>query len=39
MDVKARKELAKADGFDTNIVGVIVKRRKIGNGETRVADT
>jgi uncharacterized protein (UPF0335 family) len=38
MDVKARKELAKADGFDTNILGVIVKRRKIGNGESRVAD-
>jgi uncharacterized protein (UPF0335 family) len=38
LDIKARKELAKADGFDPNIVGVILKRRKIGSGETRVAD-
>jgi uncharacterized protein (UPF0335 family) len=35
LDVKARKELAKADGFDTNIVLAIVKRRKQGAGETR----
>jgi hypothetical protein len=38
MDIKARKDLAKADGFDTNIVGAIVKRRKLGHGETRAAD-
>jgi uncharacterized protein (UPF0335 family) len=39
LDVKARKELAKADGFDTNIVLAIVKRRKQGAGETNAADT
>lgn len=39
LDVKARKELAKADGFDTNIVGAIVKRRKLGQGETSAADS
>ncbi len=38
-DVKARKELSKADGFDTNILAIIIKRRKIGNGESRAADT
>lgn len=38
-DTKARKDLAKADGFDTNIVAVIIKRRKIGAGETMAADS
>ncbi len=37
LDKKARKELAKADGFDTNILAVILKRRKIGEGETMKA--
>lgn len=37
-DKKARKDLAKADGFDTNIVAAILKRRKAGEGETRAAD-
>lgn len=39
LDIKARKELAKADGFDTNVVGAILKRRKAGHGETVAADT
>lgn len=38
LDIKARKELAKADGFDTNIVAVILKRRKAGEGQTLAAD-
>jgi uncharacterized protein (UPF0335 family) len=38
-DRKARKALAKADGFDPNILEAIVKRRKLGQGETRVADS
>lgn len=38
LDIKARKELAKADGFDTNIVAVILKRRKLGEGQTLAAD-
>jgi uncharacterized protein (UPF0335 family) len=38
MDIKARKELAKADGFDNNIMAVILKRRKIGEGQTLAAD-
>jgi uncharacterized protein (UPF0335 family) len=38
LDVKCRKELAKADGFDTNIMGVVLKRRKAGEGETLTAD-
>jgi uncharacterized protein (UPF0335 family) len=38
-DVSERKKLAKADGFDTNILAAIVKRRKIGAGETRAADS
>jgi uncharacterized protein (UPF0335 family) len=38
LDIKARKELAKADGFDTNILGVILKRRKAGEGQTLAAD-
>lgn len=37
-DIAARKQLAKADGFDTNIVAAILKRRKAGEGETRAAD-
>lgn len=39
LDIKMRKELVKADGFDTNIVAAIVKRRKAGEGETRAADS
>lgn len=39
LDVKARKELAKTDGFDPNILAVILKRRKAGEGQTRAADT
>lgn len=39
LDVKARKEIAKADGFDTNILAVILKRRKSGAGQTFAADT
>jgi uncharacterized protein (UPF0335 family) len=39
LDIKTRKELAKADGFDTNIVGVILKRRKQGYGATAAADS
>lgn len=38
-DRKVRKELAKKDSFDPNIVEAIIKRRKIGHGETRTADT
>lgn len=39
LDIKTRKELAKGDGFDTNIVGVILKRRKQGYGATAAADS
>lgn len=39
LDISMRKELVKADGFDTNIVAAIIKRRKAGEGETRAADT
>jgi uncharacterized protein (UPF0335 family) len=38
-DVKARKGIAKADGFDSNILAAILKRRKNGHGETLAADT
>lgn len=38
LDVAARKELIKADGFDVNMVEAILKRRKNGEGETRKAD-
>jgi uncharacterized protein (UPF0335 family) len=38
LDIKARKELAKADGFDNNIMAVILKRRKVGEGQTLAAD-
>jgi uncharacterized protein (UPF0335 family) len=38
LDIKTRKELAKGDGFDTNILGVILKRRKQGFGATAAAD-
>lgn len=37
-DEKARKALAKADGIDTNILAAIIKRRKLGAGETATAD-
>lgn len=37
-DIKCRKEIVKADGFDTNIIGVILKRRKAGEGMTLAAD-
>jgi DNA segregation ATPase FtsK/SpoIIIE-like protein len=37
-DEKARKALCKSDGFDTNIVGAILKRRKQGHGEAAAAD-
>lgn len=37
-DQKARKALCKSDGFDTNIVGAIIKRRKQGQGEAAAAD-
>lgn len=37
-DVAERKKLAKADGFDPNIIGAILKRRKLGAGQTREAD-
>lgn len=38
LDIKSRKELAKGDGFDNNILQVILKRRKAGEGETNAAD-
>lgn len=38
LDQKARRELAKNDGFDTNMIAVVLKRRKIGEGETMKAD-
>lgn len=38
LDIAARKELIKADGFDVNMVEAILKRRKAGEGETRKAD-
>ena len=38
-DIKCRKEIVKADGFDTNIVGIILKRRKAGKGQTSAADS
>lgn len=38
LDVKTRKELAKTDGFDNNILAAVLKRRKIGEGATRQAD-
>lgn len=37
-DISARKELAKADGFDKNVLAVVLKRRAAGDGETRKAD-
>lgn len=37
-DRKTRKNIAKAQGFDPNILEAMVKRRKIGAGETRQAD-
>lgn len=38
LDIAARKSLAKQDGFDTNMIAVILKRRKAAEGETRAAD-
>lgn len=38
-DIKARKAIIKNDGFDTNIVAVIMKRRKAGEGQTLAADS
>jgi DNA segregation ATPase FtsK/SpoIIIE-like protein len=38
-DEKARKALAKSDGFDTAILAAIIKRRKNGDGETKLADS
>lgn len=37
-DQNARRALAKADGFDKNVLAAILKRRKAGEGETRQAD-
>lgn len=37
-DIKFRKEIVKADGFDNNIVAMILKRRKVGKGESMAAD-
>ena len=39
LDISARKELIKADGFDVNMVEAIIKRRKAGEGETQKADS
>lgn len=39
LDMKMRKELAKADGFDNNILASIIRRRKLCEGETRAADS
>jgi DNA segregation ATPase FtsK/SpoIIIE-like protein len=38
VDTKARKELAKSDGFDTTILQAVLKRRKNGKGESLVYD-
>lgn len=38
-DIKTRKEIAKGDGFDVNIIGVVLKRRKAGEGQTSAADS
>lgn len=38
LDIGARKELAKADGFDVNILEAVIKRRKAGEGETMAGD-
>lgn len=37
-DFNERKALAKEDGFDTNVLGAILKRRKNGEGQTRQFD-
>ncbi|WP_294138377.1 GapR family DNA-binding domain-containing protein [Sphingomonas sp.] len=39
LDIAARKEIIKADGFDVNMVELILKRRKAGEGETAAADS
>lgn len=38
-DIKARKTIAKEDGFDLNILSAVMKRRKAGEGQTLAADT
>ncbi len=38
-DFNERKGLAKEDGFDTNALTVMLKRRKAGKGQTAAADT
>lgn len=38
-DVAERKKLAKSDGFDPNILAAVIKRRKLGKGQTRQADS
>ncbi len=37
-DYNERKKLAKEDGFDTNVVAAILKRRKNGEGQTQAFD-
>lgn len=37
-DISERKALAKADGFDTNVISYILKRRKAGEGQTIAFD-
>jgi uncharacterized protein (UPF0335 family) len=38
-DINERFALAKQDGFDTNVMKAIVKRRKNGEGQTIAFDT
>lgn len=37
-DIAARKSIAKENGFDVNILMAIIKRRKLGEGQTLAAD-
>ncbi|WP_169542524.1 GapR family DNA-binding domain-containing protein [Sphingomonas baiyangensis] len=37
-DFNERKKLAKEDGFDTNVIAAILKRRKNGEGQTQAFD-
>lgn len=37
-DYNERKKLAKEDGFDTNVIAAILKRRKNGEGQTVAFD-
>lgn len=37
-DIKVRKSLATEDGFDTNIINLILKRHKAGAGQVAAAD-